>query len=67
MIRTVVDVFGGSTCNVTYYKYFDDGWQIADADACNGCSYFDIHNRSDYEPDYVAAACAVACIELVKA
>jgi len=66
MIEIVINVFGGSTYNVTYYKYFDNGWQLADADACNDCLYFNIHNRSDYEADYVAAARAVACIEMVK-
>ena len=65
-IRTVLEVFGGSASNVAYYKYLADGWQVVDADACADCSYFDIHHRSDYEPDYVAAARAVACIELVK-
>lgn len=65
-IKTVLDVFGGSASNVAYYKYFADGWQVADADACADCSYFDIHSRPDYEPDYVAAARSVACIEMVK-
>ncbi len=65
-IETVLEVFGGSASSVAYYKYFADGWQVVDTDACANCSYFDIHNRSDYEPDYVAAARAVACIEMVK-
>ena len=66
MIETVREVFSGSFTSVAYYKYFADGWQVTDADACADCSYFNIHNRSDYEPDYVAAARAVACIEMVK-
>ncbi len=66
MVKTVLDVFGGSASNVAYYKYFADGWQISDASACAKSSYFDIHHRSGYEPDYVAAARAVACIEMVK-
>ena len=65
-IETVLEVFGGSASSVAYYRYFADGWQVADADACANCSYFDIHNSLDYEPDYVAAARAVACIEMVK-
>lgn len=65
-IETVLEVFGGSASSVTYYKYSADSWQVADADACVNSSYFDIHHRSDYEPDYVAAARAIACIELVK-
>jgi SAM-dependent methyltransferase len=66
MVATVVDVFGGSASTIAYYKYSDDGWQVGDADACDECSYFDIHHRSGYEPDYVAAARAVACIEMAK-
>ena len=65
-IEKVLEVFEGSTSSVAYYKYLSDGWQISDADDCTDCSYFDIHIRSDYEPDYVAAARAVACIEMVK-
>lgn len=66
MIKLVLDVFEASASSVAYYKYYVDGWQVVDADACIKCSYFDIHNRSDYESDYVAAARAVACIEMVK-
>ena len=66
MVRTVIDVFAGASADVTYFKYFADGWQIADTNECDVCSYFDIHNADDYEPDYVAAARAVACIEMTK-
>jgi len=65
MVETVIEVFGGCSSGVTYFKYSGDGWQIVDADACADCSYFDIH-KSNYEEDYVAAARAVACIEMVK-
>lgn len=65
-IEKVLEVFEGSTSSVVYYKYLSDGWQISDADDCTDCSYFDIHNRSDYEPDCVAAARCVSCIEMVK-
>ncbi|MFC1917408.1 class I SAM-dependent methyltransferase [Chloroflexota bacterium] len=65
-IETVLEVFGGSVSSVFYYRYSADGWQIGNADECVDCSYFDVHHRPDYEPDYVAAARAVACIEMVK-
>ena len=65
-IETVLEVFGGAASNVVYYRYFADGWQVTDAETCADCSYFDIHSRTDYEPDYVAAARAVACIEMMK-
>lgn len=66
MVDAVFDAFEPSSHSIAYYKYFPDGWQIAKAEECTDCSYFDIHNKSDYEPDYVAAARAVACIEMVK-
>lgn len=66
MVEAVLDVFGASANTIAYYKYFADGWQVVEADACAECSYFDIHSKPDYGPDYVAAARAVACIEMVK-
>jgi SAM-dependent methyltransferase len=66
MINAVFDTFEPSSRNITYYRYFPDGWQITKAEECVNCSYFDIHNKPDYESDYVAAARAVACIEMVK-
>lgn len=65
-IENMLEVFGDMTSRIAYYKYVSDGWQISDAYECANCSYFDIHNKPDYEPDYVAAARAVACIEMVK-
>ncbi|MFZ0034212.1 MAG: methyltransferase domain-containing protein [Sedimentisphaerales bacterium] len=66
MIDAVCDTFRPSSHSTAYYKYFPDGWQITRAEECTDCSYFDIHNKSDYEPDYAAAARSVACIELIK-
>ena len=65
-IENIIKVFGGSVDSEAYYKYFADGWQLTDMDTCVNCSYFDIHNRADYETDYVAAARAIVCIEMVK-
>jgi hypothetical protein len=64
MVKKVLDIFQGTSSDVTYYKYFSDGWQIANADMCAHCCYFDIYSRPFFEPDYVAAAHAVACIEM---
>lgn len=66
MVSTLVDVFSGSRATETYYRYQNDGWQHIDADTCSDCRYFDIHNQPNLEADYLAAARAVACIELVK-
>ena len=65
-VAKVIELFGGSAYNVTYYRYYTDGWQRADANSCADSVYFDIHHSTDYEPDYVAAARCVACLEMVK-
>ncbi len=65
-IETMCREFGGSVVSASYYRYFPEGWRVVDADACEGCRYFDIHSRLDYEDDYVAAARAVVCLELRK-
>ncbi|MGV8081431.1 MAG: methyltransferase domain-containing protein [Syntrophales bacterium] len=66
MVERVCRVFGGSSTDVSYYRYSEDGWNISTANACSDCRYFDIHRKSGYDPDYAAAARAVACLELVK-
>ncbi len=65
-LESILQVFGGATRAVAFYKYSADGWQLVDADACAECRYFDIQAHKDHEPDYVAAARAVACMELVR-
>ena len=66
MVGEILNTFSGSRSDITYYRYFNNGWQVASSDSCRDCSYFDINNSADYEPDYAAAARAVACIEIVK-
>jgi len=65
-IEKIIEAFDGSTSSSVFYKYLRARWQVADANECADCSYFDIHKRSNYEPDYIAAARCVACIEIVK-
>ncbi len=65
-IEIIIKTFKGSSSKVSYFKYFNDGWQNVNSESCVNCTYFNIHSSRDYESDYVAAARAVACIELVK-
>lgn len=66
MVEAVLGSFSGVASAIAYYRYADGGWQVSTAGDCSDCAYFDIHHRQGYEPDYVAAARAVACIELIK-
>lgn len=66
MVDRVQKVFEGNRADISYYRYNEDGWNISTAEDCANCRYFDIHRKSGYDPDYAAAARAVACLELVK-
>ena len=60
----------------TFYQYSSEGWQIATASDCAECRYVEWLTESrllrqpqsqiPVEPDWAAAARAVACVELVK-
>jgi hypothetical protein len=65
-IEEIIGEFGGQVLDVSYFKYEPTGWVRSTAAGCAGCKYFDIHARGQCDPDYAAAARAVACIELLK-
>jgi hypothetical protein len=66
MIDKMIKELACSLNKIVYYRYLPDGWQIAEKNDCAQSSYYNIHNRSDFDPDYAAAARAVACIEIIK-
>ena len=66
MLNNILKEFDGTECQITYYRYNPDGWQLSSADDSAHCTYFDIHQGQDYDFDYAAAARAVACMVLTK-
>lgn len=66
MLNDAISTFGGHVIASTFYRYAPNGWYLADAEDCVHCEYFDIHQAKGYDPDFAAAARAVACIEMIK-
>jgi len=66
MLEDTIRVFDGKLHDQAFYRYTSDGWSLARAADCVDCEYYDIHARSGYDPDYAAAARAVACIQLIR-
>lgn len=65
-LAEVASAFPGHT-GTTYYRYRKGGWQVATAAECADAAYYNIHARKDgFDPDYAAAARAVACLEFHK-
>jgi SAM-dependent methyltransferase len=63
-VDEIVRAFGGDVIDASFFKYEPEGWRRAAAEACAGCTYFDIHATPGRAPDYAAAARAVACLDL---
>lgn len=65
-IEAIIRAFAGTVVDVSYFKYEPGGWVRSTAADCASCEYFDIHAKGRCDPDFAAAARAVACIEMVK-
>jgi len=65
-LQAGISAFGGVVMHQVFYKYDIGGWQVADAEACASCEYYDVHSRDEFDSDYAAAARAVACLEMAK-
>lgn len=65
-LETVIEAFGGTVVELTFFRYTADGWQRSSQEDCRDCEYYDIHTGKPFDPDYAAAARAVACVLLKK-
>ncbi|MEW6172014.1 MAG: class I SAM-dependent methyltransferase [Bacillota bacterium] len=75
LLSRAIEAFGPfSEKKEIFYRYREDGWNIAGAEECAGCTYVEWINKPrnkwpkplPVEPDRAAAARAVACVRLVK-
>jgi hypothetical protein len=66
MVQCVIDLFGGRSTRVRYFRYFPEGWRGVGAEACADCHYFELRTEKRYGDDLAAAARSVACLELTK-
>ena len=55
-----------ASVSTAFYKYTENGWNVSTEKGCRGLEYFNIHTATSFDPDYAAAARAVALIEVVK-
>lgn len=73
-LEALVDALGRARVAKTFFRYTPDGWTRSEEAACRDCSYFNIHERARdrrdgrpvFDPDYAAAARAVACLEVIR-
>jgi len=59
-------VNGASLIEASFFRYDSKGWQLAEAESCKDCEYFDTHANQRVQDDRAAAARAVACLVFQK-
>lgn len=65
-LEDALAVFDGKVEEQAFYRYTSDGWILSNAAECAECEYFDFYARPKFDPDYAAAARAVACLKLSR-
>lgn len=66
MIDRVIATFSPRGAVEFHFLYTETGWVPSNRDRSRDGSYFDIHKRKDFLPDFLAASRAVICLELTK-
>lgn len=66
MLDQVIAEFCPSEIHEFHYKYESDGWRVSSREESRDATYFDIHAKKQYDPDYAAASRAIVCLEMVK-
>ncbi|MES0488494.1 MAG: class I SAM-dependent methyltransferase [Leptospirales bacterium] len=66
MIEDIISVFKPTSYNTNYYQYLSSGWVVSNQETAKEATYFDIHEKKQYDTDYAAASRAVVCLELIK-
>jgi len=74
LVNRILEVFEPKECEVNYYKYTKNGWNISHEPACRDCQcfdafktkYFNKHSTLDFDKDMAASSRAVACLKIIK-
>lgn len=65
-VADIKAAFAGECRTETYYKYHAKGWQKAAAGECADSAFYNLVLTPEIQPDYAAAARAVACLEFIR-
>lgn len=66
MLDQLIEAFSPSCLREDHFKYEPDGWHVSTRDGSKDATYFDIHEKKKYDPDYAAFSMAVVCLEMIK-
>jgi hypothetical protein len=65
-IQAIESAFQPRQSEITYFLYTQSGWQRSSAEEAAHAEYYNIHDAPGFDPDYAAAARAVACLRFIN-
>jgi len=66
MLDRIIEAASPSAVIERHFRYDPEGWVCSSRDASKNGTYFDIHVKKEYDPDFAAASRSVFCMEIVK-
>jgi SAM-dependent methyltransferase len=66
LVEQVRGAFQPAASRLDVFRYSASGWEVSDAASAADAEYFDVRTAPHFDPDFAAAARAVACLELRK-
>lgn len=66
MVDALIAAFAPVERREWIFRYLPEGWVASNREDAADATYFDIHVRKDFDPDFAAASRAVVCLELTR-
>jgi SAM-dependent methyltransferase len=66
MLDRLLDALAPASHIEHHFRYTAAGWQVSSRKDSRDATYFDYHAATGYDPDFAAAARAVACMAVTK-
>jgi len=66
MIDEIISAFNPSSVIETHFRYQPTGWEKSTRILSKDATCFDIHQQSEYEPDFAAFSRGIICLEMKK-
>ena len=66
MVERMIEAFHPTRQHRFFYGYENNQWNRVECEAIRNANFFDVHSDLGYQPDFLAAARGVCCLELTK-
>ena len=64
MVLELIKVFSPASYEVKFFGYKSDGWYECTYQDIKNATFFDINDRTNYDPDFAAGSRGIACVSM---